>query len=84
MNQEMQNVANAIMYSAIMHDKKQEEPENKARKYDELKEAVGKTKEDITERANSIMWQIDSFEEGFMRGLITARENLEKHTEGLL
>lgn len=61
-----------------------QELQAKARKYDELKEAVGKTKEDITERANSIMWQIDSFEEGFMRGLITAREYLEKHTEGLI
>ena len=52
--------------------------------YEKLKEAVEKTREDITERANLIMWQKDSFEEGFMRGLFRARENLEKHTEGLL
>lgn len=47
MNQEMQNVASAIMYTAMMHDKKQEEIEAKAKKYDKLKEAIGKIKNDL-------------------------------------
>ena len=84
MNQEMQNVANAIMYSAIMHDKKQEELENKARKYDELKEAVGKIKEEIKECKEIHLQKGTSESESMASAYNTCIDIIKTHTEGLI